>query len=213
MGLFLKSSSNGLSRTSRGHIYDAAIGVFFSLTTEVATAFIEKIISSQGLCHDRLQPRHRGTNTVKEEDILTVKMDLLMKRLDDYTIEKASMSITSHAMDSHMICEVCGSTRHSGNHCQEDVMHINGNNNGYRQQGDQTWNQQCPYYQEGNQGNSFNPNEPFFKYLVYGQAKVNVGVNKKISSYNKTLETLNIKIYGLSYAPKNYLSFNKMFET
>jgi hypothetical protein len=36
-------------------------------------------------------------------------------------------------------------------------MFMKGNNDGYRPQGGQMWNQR-PYYQGGNQGNSFNPN-------------------------------------------------------
>jgi hypothetical protein len=33
----------------------------------------------------------RGTHTIKEEDMLNTKMDLLMKRMDDLTNEKAAM--------------------------------------------------------------------------------------------------------------------------
>jgi hypothetical protein len=100
---------------------------------------------------DRLQPRQRGTHTVKEVDMLHAKMDLLMKRMDDLTSEKAAMAVTTQAVDSRMTCEVYGDTGHSGNYCpttQEDVMYMNGNNNGYRPQGGQTWNQSRPYYQE-----------------------------------------------------------------
>ena len=129
--------------------------------------------------------------------MLTAKMDLLMKRLDDYTNEKATMANTTHAMDSHMTCEVCGNTGHSGNHCpetQEDVMYMNGNNNGYRPQGSQTWNKQRPYYQGGNQGNSFNPNQPSLKDLIFGQDKINESVNKRIAAYDKTLEASTSKL-------------------
>ena len=122
--------------------------------------------------------------------MITAKMDLLMKRLDDYTSEKAVMATTTLPMDSHMTCEVCGNTGHSGNYCpetQEEVMYMNGNNNGYRppQQGGQSWNQQCPYYQGGNQGNSYNPNQPSLRDLVFGQAKINEGVNKKLAALDK----------------------------
>jgi hypothetical protein len=51
------------------------------------------------------------------------------------------------------------------------------------------------------------------KDLVYGQAKINENVNKKIATYDKTFENLNIKIDGLSSTLKNQLSFNKMLET
>ena len=147
--------------------------------------------------------------------MLHAKMDLLMKRMDDLTNEKAAMATTTQAMDSHMTCEVCGNTGHSGNYypeTQEDVMYMNSNNNGYRPQGGQTCNQQRPYYEGGNQGNSFNPNQPSLRDLVFGQAKINECFNKKIAAYDKTLDSLNIKINSLSSALKNQLSFNKMIE-
>jgi hypothetical protein len=58
-----------------------------------------------------------------------------MKRMDALTSEKAAMTITTQAMDARMTSEICGDTRHSGNCCpttQEDVMYMNGNNNGYQ---------------------------------------------------------------------------------
>jgi hypothetical protein len=84
--------------------------------------------------------------------MLHAKMDLLMKRMDALTSEKAAMAITTQAMDARMTCKVCGDTRYSGNYCpatQEDVMYMNGKNSGYRPQGGQTWKQSRPYYQGG----------------------------------------------------------------
>jgi hypothetical protein len=109
--------------------------------------------------------------------MITTKLDLLMKRLNDYTSEKAAMATTTLPMDSHMTCEVCGNTGHSGNYCletREEVMYMNGNNNGYRppQQGDQSWNQQRPYYQGGNQCNSYNPNQPSLRDLILGKLRL-----------------------------------------
>jgi hypothetical protein len=54
-------------------------------------------------------------------------MDILIKRTDALTSEKAAMAITTQAMDARMTCEVYGDTRHSGNYfptIQEDVMYI-----------------------------------------------------------------------------------------
>ena len=176
------------------------------------------MVSNQGWSDERLQPRLRGTHTVKEADMITAKMHLLMKRLDDYTSEKATMATTSLPMDSHMTCEVCGNTGHSGNYCpetQEEVMYMNGNNNGYRppQQGGQSWNPQRPYYQGGNQGNSYNPNQPSLRDLVFGQAKINEGINKKLAALDKAVKSLNVKLDSFSSAQKSQLSFNKMLET
>jgi hypothetical protein len=55
-------------------------------------------------------------------------MDLLMKKLEDRANEKQEVM---HIHDSHMTCEECGNTGHSGNNCleiHEDVNFINNNN-------------------------------------------------------------------------------------
>jgi len=100
-------------------------------------------------------------------------MDLLMKRLKDRANEKQDVV---HICDSHMICEECGNTGHSGNNCpetQEDVNFIINNN--YRPQQNQGWSQQQrPTYQGNYQGNNYNNsnNQSSLKDLVYGQAKI-----------------------------------------
>jgi hypothetical protein len=115
--LILQNFYNGLTPTAWGHVNDAAGRAFFSLTIANATQLIEKMVSNQGWSDDRLQPRQRGTHTVKEADMLNAKMDLLMKWMDDLTNEKAAMATTTQAMDSRMTCEVCGNTGHLGNYC------------------------------------------------------------------------------------------------
>jgi hypothetical protein len=93
------------------------------------------------------------------------------------------------ALDARMTCEVCGNTRLSGNDypkTHEDVMYKNNNNNG-----DQGWNQSHPYYQGSNgNSNSFNPNQPFLRDHVLGQAKVNELLEKKLAANNKSMETI-----------------------
>lgn len=67
--------------------------------------------------------------------MLTAKMDLLMKRLNEHAHDKAEMQDTVQALDAHMSCKVYGNTRHSGNDCPktyEDVLYIM--NNRYRPQ-------------------------------------------------------------------------------
>ena len=49
--------------------------------------------------------------------------------------------------------------------------------------------------------------------LVFGQAKINESLNKKVAANNKILEGINAKVEILSSALKNQLSFNKMIET
>jgi hypothetical protein len=49
--------------------------------------------------------------------------------------------------------------------------------------------------------------------LVLSQAKVNESLQKKLAANDKSLETIQAKMDGISSAIKNQLSFNKMFET
>jgi Zinc knuckle. len=69
-------------------------------------------------------------HTVKEMELLAAKLDLLMKLLDDH--EKRPQGSVK-ALDSHVICEVCGNTGHSGNDCpetREEAMYMGNNNTG-----------------------------------------------------------------------------------
>jgi hypothetical protein len=50
------------------------------------------------------------------------------------------------------------------------------------------------------------------KDLVFGQAKINDGFNKKTTAYDKALESLNAKFDRLSSALKDQVSLNKMIE-
>jgi len=71
---------------------------------------------------------------LKEVDMLSAKIDLLMKKLEDRANEKQEVM---HIHDSRMTCEVCGNTRNSVNNCpetHEDVNFVNNNSNYYRPQ-------------------------------------------------------------------------------
>jgi hypothetical protein len=113
---------------------DAATGgAFLSLTIDQATALMEKMASNQGWNEERTQTRKRGggMHQLKEVDMLSAKMDLLVKRLDERADEKKEVM---HIHDSTMTCEECGDTGHSGSNCpelQEDVNYLNNNNNYY----------------------------------------------------------------------------------
>ena len=88
-----------------------------------------------------------------------------------------------HIHDSHMTCEECRNTRHSGNNgpeIHEDMNFIN--NNYFRPQQNQGWNrQQRPNYQGSHQGNNFN-NQPPLRELISGQAKIMEGLSRKLAS-------------------------------
>jgi hypothetical protein len=94
----------------------AAGGAFLSLTLPAAASLMEKMASNQGWNEERIQIRKRGegTHQLKEVDMLSTKMDLLIKKLEDRANEKKEVM---HIHNSRMTCEECGDTGHSGNNC------------------------------------------------------------------------------------------------
>ena len=148
--------------------------------------------------------------------MLSVKMDLLMKKLEDRANEKQEVM---HIHDSSMTCEVCGSTGLSGNNCpktHEDVNFVN--NNYYCPQQNQGWNQQQrPNYQsnyQGNlQGNNYNNfNQQPLRELIASQSRLMEGLSK-VATNDKILENISNRMDSFAYAIKNQNSFNKMIES
>jgi hypothetical protein len=183
-----------------------------SLTIHEAATLVEKIASNQGWNEERTQPHKRGgMHQVKEVDMLSAKMDPLMKKLDERDQQKKEVM---HIHDSCMTCEECGGTGHIGSNCpevQEDVNYINNNAN-YRPQQNQRlnqqnqgWNQQQRSNYLGNysgnyQGNNFN--QPPLGEVIVNQNKVIDNMSRKIPSND-----------SFTSAIKNQLSFNKMIES
>jgi len=98
----------------------------YHLLSLKSTDLMEKMSSNQGWSEERTQTnkRGRGMHQLKEVDMLATKMDLLMKRLDERSIEKKEVM---HIHDSGMTCEEYGETRHTGTNClevREDVNYI-----------------------------------------------------------------------------------------
>ena len=136
--------------------------------------------------------------------MLDAKLDLLLKKFDEGN--RPQMPVPVHAMNSYYTCEVCADRGHSGNDCpdtREDAAYIN-NNNGFRPQGGQGWGQARPPFQGGgnNYNSNFNSKQPSLRDLVFGQAKINESLNKKLAANNKILESINAKIETLSSAIK-----------
>ena len=97
---------------------------------------IEKMVCNQSWSDDRLQPRQRGMHSVKEADLLAMKIDLLHKKFEDYSQDKDQMQ-TLQALETCMTCEICGNVGHSGDNCpetQEEALFLNGYN-GFHPQG------------------------------------------------------------------------------
>ena len=86
--LLIQTFYHGLTNTTRETMDAAAGGSFLSLTVVKATTLIENMASNQGWSEERTQPRKRGgMHQVKETVVLSAKMDLIMKRLDEQASE------------------------------------------------------------------------------------------------------------------------------
>jgi hypothetical protein len=207
---------HGLKRMTREHLDVAAGGAFFSLQVPAAKELIMKMVANQGWDGDRLQPRTRSVHQIDVIDMIAAKVDLFMKKL-----EASTNMETAKIMDAHMTCEVCGNVGHSGNDCletREKASFINnGNNNGFRNNyNNQGWNSRpnFPFNSQngGNYSNSFN-NQPYIKDLVFGQARINESLNKKLAANEKVPENPNSTIESFTSAMNNQLSSSKMIET
>jgi hypothetical protein len=71
---------------SRGHLDAAAGGAFLSLTIDGATTLIDKMVINQSQGEER--KIEKGMHTVKEMDMLSTKINLLMKRLEEWPKRK-----------------------------------------------------------------------------------------------------------------------------
>ena len=75
-------------------------------------------------------------HSVKEADMLAMKIDLILKKFEDYSQDKAQMH-TLQALETRMTCEVCRNVGHLGDNCpktREEALFLNGSN-GFRPQG------------------------------------------------------------------------------
>jgi glutaredoxin-related protein len=144
---------HGLFTSTRESVDAAARGAFLSLNLTDATALIEKMASNQSWNEEHVQPSKRGgMHQLKEADMVSAKLDLIMKKLEARdTMKKEVM----HINDSRMTYEEYRDIGHLGVNClefQEDVNYIN-NNNSYRPQQNQWNQQQRPNYQVNYLGN------------------------------------------------------------
>jgi ABC-type uncharacterized transport system ATPase component len=73
-----------LTNSTREVMNVAAEGAFLQLTIRDPTALVKKMASNQGWNEARTQTHKRGEmHQLKEVDMLSAKMELLIKRLDD----------------------------------------------------------------------------------------------------------------------------------
>jgi hypothetical protein len=147
--------------------------------------------------------------------MLTTKIDLLMKKLENPGLDHLKM------VDARVMCEECGETSHMGINFPTVSQHVNfignSNNSFHPNQGfNAGWNKSCFSFdnrQQGGNGQNFNTNEPSLRDIIRDQVRINDEVGKKIHVTDKLLENINAKMDSFIVAMQNQLSFNKMLET
>ena len=89
------------------------------------------------------------------------------------------------------------------------------NNNYYRPQQNQGWNQQQRLNYQGNsQVNNYNNfNQPPLRELIASQSRLIEGLSKKVATNDKILENICNRMNSFASAIKNLHSFNKMIES
>jgi hypothetical protein len=110
------------------HIDAAAGGSFSSLSIEEAHKLVAKMASNQSWDEERTQTCTHKVHQLEEVDMLTAKIDLLMKKLENPGLDHLKM------VDARVACEECGETGHMGIHCSmvSQVVNFVGNfNNGF----------------------------------------------------------------------------------
>jgi hypothetical protein len=87
----IQTFDRGLIRTVREHIDAATRGSFFALSVEEAHRLIEKMTSNQSWDDERTLSHTRKIHQLEEVDMLTAKIDLLMKKLENSCLDHLKM--------------------------------------------------------------------------------------------------------------------------
>jgi hypothetical protein len=202
----IQSFYHGLIRLAWEHIDVATRGSFFALSIVDARKLVEKMASNQSWHEERTQNHTRKVHQLEEVDMLTTKIDLLMKKLENSGLDHLKM------VNARVACEECGETGHMGINCpmvSQDINFIGNFNNG-------KWNKpNFPFdnRQQGDNGQNFNRNEPSLRDIIRDQVRINDEVGKKIHATDKLLENIYAKMDSFTVVTQNQLSFNKILET
>jgi hypothetical protein len=124
----IQSFYRGLIRSAREHIDTAAGGSLFSLSIKEARGLIEKMTSNQSWIDEHTQTHTHQVHQLEEVDMLTAKIDLLMKKLEDPALDHLKM------VNARMTCEECEETWHMGINFPMtylDVNFVRNSNNGF----------------------------------------------------------------------------------
>jgi hypothetical protein len=101
----------------------------FALSIEEAHKLIEKMASNQSWDDKHTLSYTRKVHQLEEVDMLTIKIDLLVKKLEDPGLNHPKM------VDTRVTYEECGEIGHMGINCPtvyQDTNFVGHSNNGYR---------------------------------------------------------------------------------
>jgi hypothetical protein len=87
----IQSIYHGLIRSAQEHIDATAGGSFFALSIEEAQKLVDKMASNQSWDEECTQTHTRKVHQLEEVDMLTVKIDLLMKKLENPGLDHLKM--------------------------------------------------------------------------------------------------------------------------
>jgi hypothetical protein len=88
----IQSFYHGLICTAQEHIDAAAGGSFFALSIEEARKLIEKMASNQSWDDEHTPSRTHKIHQLEEVDMLTAKIDLLIKKLENMCLDHLKMA-------------------------------------------------------------------------------------------------------------------------
>jgi hypothetical protein len=192
----IQSFYHGLICSAREHMDATPVGSFFALSIEEVHKLFEKMASNQSWDEECTQTRTRKVHQLEEVDMLTAKIDLLMKKLENQGLDHLKM------IDARETCEECGETGHMGINyptVSQDVNFIGNSNNAFHpNQGlNAGWNKPSfPFdnCQQGGMGQNFNRSEPSLKDIIRDQLRINSDVGKKLLANDRILEGIYSKM-------------------
>jgi hypothetical protein len=160
---------------------------------------------------ERTQTHTHKVHQLEEVDMLTTKINLLMKKLENPGLDHLKM------VDARVTCEECREIDHMGINyptVSQDVNLVGYSNNGFRpNQGfNAGWNKSSflsNNNQQGDMGQNFNKSKPPLKDIVRDQLMINSEVGKKLLANDRILESINNKMNNFTVVVQNQLNFKK----
>jgi hypothetical protein len=164
----IQSFYHGLICSAREHIDAAAGGSFFALSSEEAHNLVEKMASNQSWNEECSLTHSHNVHHLEEVDMLTAKIDLLMKKLENPGLDHLKMVYARVTFEEYR------ETSHMGINCPtvlQDVNFVGNSNNDFlpNQGFNAGWNKPSfPFdnNQQGGMGQNFNRSEPSLKDIV-----------------------------------------------